>query len=118
MTNFEYIINRLTERDLAALLATNAFLNERELNKKVTSNSILAGNRIFRAWKNFRDSFSAVYHNGNVYDENAERFPNVFDFSRVCVKETDTWKDYGHGRMIAWQMWLESPYNPSHWDNE
>lgn len=114
MTNFEYIISKLTPRDLAIMATHCGFWDVLYGNKKSASGSILDG-RIHKAFENFKRSFDDVYHKGNIYKEGNEKYPNVFDFDRVYLEDKDEWVSYGHGNMLSFQIWLEMPFNESDW---
>lgn len=116
MTNFEYIISKLTPRDLAIMATHCGFWDVLYDNKKSASGSILDG-RIHKAFEKFKRSFDDVYHEGNIYKEDDEKKPNVFEWDSVSVDNEDKWIRYGHGEMLSFQIWLEMPFNENDWSD-
>lgn len=112
MTNFEYIVSRLTPRDLAILATHSSYHNIMYGCKEAATGSILDGS-VHNAYVRFIRSFDDAYHKGNTYKEGSGKHPNVFEFENVYVD--GEWIKYGHGCMLSFQIWLELPFNENDW---
>lgn len=124
MTNFEYILKNLSERDIANIVLDNA-----------SSGFSL---KIFMAFENWRENLAGV--KGNMYYINdPEHQPNVFATSVLhfyegvrpkdkqshknkaigSAKDCKEYNKYSMPRtdILSMEIWLTKQYNPKEWEN-
>lgn len=104
MTNMEYILSRMTERDLAELFTHCGFWSSinGNLNKKVVD--------AFRTWQKDTDK-----PNRNFTKE-GEPNPSVYAWSKILNHKKNKWET-GRTDMVSFQQWLGFQYNKKHWKN-
>lgn len=125
MTNFEYILKNMSERDLAA-----AVIGE-------TSPSFLA--KIRTAFYNWQSNLAGVGGNMHFVDD-PEHQPNVFTISNLYFysgirseyRGSANCKELGHAKnckgynkyamprtnVLSMEIWLTKQYNPKEWTDE
>ena len=102
MTNMEYILSRLTERDLAELYMDHSWLHYNgNLNKKVR--------KAFNAWRRDTDK-----PNRNFTVE-GEPDPCIWEWSKIHNHRTGKWEN-GRPSIVSFQQWLCFQYNEKYWN--
>ena len=103
MTNAQYIMTLLTDRDLAELFATNTIRwnFESPNNKRI--------HKAFEAWR--EDTYRP---NRNFTKEN-EPDPSVWQWQSIHNHKTDEWEERGRQETLSFQHWLFLQYNEKHW---
>lgn len=109
MTNFEYIMENMTVRDLAIAM-------------QPTGRSIWADDdviaRAWNAWNTHCNMMEGYQKNkGNVYRSDAP--VNPFRYSRYFAFSED--KDcsaVGHSNIVSYDTWLCKQYNPEEWSDK
>lgn len=102
MTNMEYIIGKITERDLAELYVNGLTFSwnlKGNLNKKVHD--------AFYNWQRDTDR-----PNRNFTVE-GELDPSVWEWSKIHNHKTDKWDIKGRTTSVAFQQWLCFQYDES-----
>lgn len=103
MTNMEYIMWSMTERDLADL-----FQNGYRFCTKKSSLS----RRIEDAFENWRTDNNKPKK--NYFNSDEKERPSVWQWQRVC--KDGIWGSYGYRTFsVAFQHWLCLQYNEKHW---
>lgn len=102
MTNMEYILSRMTERDLAELFTSGIWLNkEGNLNKKVDN-----------AFRNWRRDTDRPDRNFTI---EGEPNPSVWEWHKIHNHKTNKWDIFGRTTSVAFQQWLCMQYNEKYW---
>lgn len=104
MTNAQYIMTLLTDRDLAELFATNT------IRWNFTSPNNKRIHKAFEAWR--EDTYRP---NRNFTKEN-EPDPSVWQWDRIHNHKTDEWENKGREETLSFQHWLFLQYNEKHWN--
>ena len=111
MTNFEYIKNNLTDRDLAYYAFPSAM--------KYNDRPPLFTDRIYDAWMNWAESFSSNHgnmakgnHNGHIIRDN----PSIWAWQKWHYPDGN-WRDSGRTNVVSFSVWLGMQYNPDEWVN-
>ena len=106
MTNFEYIMESMTVRDLAKAMNPTA--------SRFTNDHIMG--RAWYAWNKHCERMEGYQKNkGNVYRPDAP--VNPFWCSRYFASPED--KDcsaVGHSNIVSYDTWLCKQYNPEEWE--
>lgn len=110
MTNFEYIMKHLTERDLAYFMCPHIQPEPEPFPDK-----------IYWAFNSWAESASSNHGNmakgctsGNhVIEEN----PSIWAWERWYFPD-GTWRKSGRTRIVAFQVWLSEQYNPEDWSED
>ena len=104
MTNAQYIMTLLTDRDLAELFATNTIRwNFNSLNNK----------RIYTAFDNWRND---TYRPNRNFTKDGEPNPSVWQWSKIHNHKTDKWESNGcREDELTFQHWLFLQFNEKHW---
>lgn len=113
MTNFEYIMKNMTERDVAAFLWDNCF-----------STTELA-DKAYDAFQNWCDSL-CTYTGSKYYLDDETKRPNPFTTSMYryfkngkCVGTSKELPNIASPRKteLAIQVWLTKQYDPKEWQS-
>lgn len=109
MTNFDYIMENMTVRDLALAM--------RPISRSIWVDTDLIA-RAWRAWSNHCKKMEGYLKNkGNVYSP--EKPVNPFLWDRYFIN-----KDYcqkmigGHSNIVSFDTWLCKQYNPEEWSDK
>lgn len=106
MTNAEYIISKLSDRDMAML-----FTGMYNYCSSRSSGFVKEIGSAFRKWR--ANTYHASKNFFNTNDPEEER-PSVFEWSRV--KRDDKWGSFGYRtESVAFQVWLTMQYNEEEW---
>ena len=113
MTNFEYIMKHMTERDLAYFI----FPHSEPYQTRQGSFS----DKIYYAFNRWAESASSNHGNmakgctfcNYVIKEN----PSVWAMEQWYYPD-GTWRKSGRTRVVAFQVWLSEQYNPEDWDED
>ena len=104
MTNAQYIMTLLTDRDLAELFANPYCSTYFEQPNNI---------RIYKAFNNWRKD---TYRPNRNYTVEGEPAPSVWQWSRIHNHKTDKWESNGHRETeLTFQHWLFLQYNEKHW---
>ena len=111
MTNFEYVMKHLTERDLAYY----------EFPNWETSGDRpgLFSHKIYPAFSRWAESVSS--NHGNMAkgcisgDHVIEENPSVWAWGLWYFPDGE-WRLAGRTRIVAFQVWLSEQYNPEDWE--
>lgn len=104
MTNAQYIMTLLTDRDLAELFATNSV----RWNFKSPNNR-----RIYNAFENWRND---TYRPNRNFTEEGEPDPSVWQWQTIHNHKTGEWEDKGRQETLTFQHWLFLQYNEKYWN--
>ena len=106
MTNFEYIINHLTEKDIATILP-------------YSSDETHFINKIYEAWEKWALSFSPNIGNmakGSICGkEIIKNNPSIWFWEKWFMPDR-TIENKGRTRSVSIQVWLSLQYNPKDWE--
>lgn len=103
MTNMQYIMSRLSDRDLADLFKNGYRFNcnKTPFNKSVEN-----------AFENWRQDHNKP--NKNFFNSDEKERPSVYQWETVC--KDGVWGSYGYRTFsVAFQHWLWLQYNEKHW---
>lgn len=103
MTNFEYIIENITERDLADLFDCCYRFGhcKTKFNKSVET--------AFENWRCDNDK-----PNKNFFNSSENERPSVYQWERVC--KDGVWGSYGYRTFaVAFQHWLGFQHDEKYW---
>ncbi len=110
MTNYEYIKNNISERDLAYYIFPHAM--------KPKDRPPLFSDRIYGAWSTWAESASPNRgnmakgdHNGKIIENN----PSIWMFERWTYPD-GSWQSKGRNSIISFLVWLSMQYNPAEWE--
>ena len=113
MTNFEYIKNNLSERDLAYLIFPHV-LKPNEVPSELFSD------KIYSAWSKWAESASSNLgnmskgiHGKHIIKED----PSIWFWERWSFPD-GTWKKRGRNHIVSFSVWLSMQYNPDDWIDE
>lgn len=104
MTNAQYIMTLLTDRDLAELFATTTICR----NFKSPNNK-----RIYKAFEAWRED---TYRPNRNFTKENEPDPSVWQWDRIHNHRTDEWENKGRTETLSFQHWLFLQYNEKHWN--
>lgn len=106
MTNFEYIMENMTVRDLA--IAMQPIYRSIWSDKDIIS-------RAWKAWENHCKMMEGYQKNkGNIYRSDAP--VNPFRYSRYFSSPEDRdCSAMGHSETVSYDTWLCKQYNPEEW---
>ena len=111
MTNFDYIMSKMTERNFADIFC----------NGSLHFNKEKFGKKIYTAFKNWQMSLSKTqnysFENYSFSLLNEDKIPNVFFSRLVYNKDTGNWEDIGRKDNLSFQVWLSKQYNPEEWSD-
>lgn len=104
MTNAQYIMTLLTDRDLAELFTSSKWSTfyQQPNNKKVA--------KAFQAWQ--RDT----YRPNRNFTKEGEPNPSVWEWEMIHNHKNDQWELTGRDTSLAFQHWLFLQYNEKHWN--
>ena len=108
MTNFEYIMKHLTERDLAYLMGLHRQPDPEPFPDKM-----------YLAFNNWAESASS--NHGNMAkgcisgDHVIEENPSVWAWEQWYYPD-GTWRKSGRTSIVAFQVWLSMQYNKNDWN--
>jgi hypothetical protein len=111
MTNFEYIMKHMTERDIAAYVFP--------YNGLCTEYGELLSDKIYSAFENWAHSASS--NHGNMAkgcisgDHVIEENPSIWAWGLWYFPDGE-WRSAGRTRIVAFQVWLSEQYNPEDWE--
>ena len=112
MTNYEYIKNIITERDLAYFMFPNAM--------KPNECPPLLSDKIYEAWSAWAQSSSPNKgnmakgnHNGRIIKDD----PSIWMWE-IWAYPDGTWRYKGRNSIISFLVWLSKQYNPAEWTEE
>lgn len=106
MTNFEYIINNITERDVAMMLP-------------YSSNRTPFIDKIYEVWEKWALSFSP--NTGNMAKdsicgkETIKNNPSIWFWEKWFMPD-GTKENKGRTQSVSVQVWLSLQYNPKDWE--
>lgn len=108
MTNFEYIMENMTVRDIAKAMSP-------------TESGFLGGHMISRAWcawcRHCKLMEGYQKNKGNVYHPDAP--VNPFRYSRYFASPEDRdCSAVGHPETASYDTWLCKQYNPEEWSDK
>lgn len=109
MTNFEYIMENMTVRDLAIAM--------QPIQRSIWSdNDIIA--RAWGAWDAHCHKMEGYQKNkGNVYS--SEKPVNPFWYSRYFASSEDkSCSAVGHSNIVSYDTWLCKQYSPEEWSDK
>ena len=93
MTNFEYVMKHLTERDLAYFIFPHS-----------------------EPYQTRQGSFSdKIYYAFDRWAESASSNHGIWAWERWYFSD-GTWRKLGRTRIVAFQVWLSEQYNPEDWE--
>lgn len=107
MTNFEYIINNLTEKDIVSMVFSHGFDKSEFVDK------------IYDVWQKWAESFSP--NTGNMAKgcfgskDIIENNPSIWLFEKWAMPD-GSWKRKGRTSSVSMQVWLSLQYNPKDWE--
>lgn len=109
MTNMEYILNNLSDRDLALIFASSYITKG------------VFGDKVIRAFHRWSESFTKNKGNYAWDDEKNERrtgdrLPSIWNWE-VWHYPNDVRKYEGRTRSVSFQVWLNHQYNPTEWED-
>ena len=114
MTNFEYVMKHLTERDLA-YYEFPYFEKWNELPEGLFSQ------KIYWAFNKWAESASSNHGNmakGCVSGDHViEENPSIWAWEQWYYPD-GTWRKSGRTRTVAFQVWLSMQYNPEDWSED
>ena len=104
MTNAQYVMTLLTDRDLAELFTSSKWSTfyTQPNNKKVA--------KAFQAWQ--RDT----YRPNRNYTKEGEPNPSVWEWEMTHNHKNNQWELTGRTTSLAFQHWLFLQYNEKHWN--
>ena len=109
MTNFEYIINHLTERDIVKIVSYSFD----------SFDETLFTNKIYEAWEKWALSVSPNTGNmakGSICgEETIKNNPSIW-FWEKWFMPNGTKENKGRTRSVSIQVWLSLQYNPKDWE--
>lgn len=104
MTNFEYIMSKMTDRNFADIFCDGNFIYDEDT----------FGYQIWIAFENWRNSIGNP--TGNSYTPSkGELQPNPFKWEKSKNNDTDEWEQTGRKDSLSFQVWLSKPYNSEEW---
>lgn len=113
MTNFEYVMKHLTERDLAYFIFPHSEPYQ-------TRQGSFSG-KIYYAFNRWAESASSNHGNmakGCVSGDHViEENPSIWAWERWYFPD-GTWRSAGRTRIVAFQVWLSEQYNPEDWSED
>ena len=105
MTNAQYIMTLLTDRDLAELFTTS---------KWSTFYKQPNNHRIAEAFNNWRKD---TYRPNRNFTVDGEPTPSVWQWTRIHNHKTNNWESNGcRETELTFQHWLFLQVNEKHWD--
>ena len=105
MTNYEYIINNLTERNLTELFINGSMFYKEKFNESVQI--------AFRNWMKNNDKTGRNYEKN--YKDIKKNHSIFGSYEKIYNEETDKWITYGRTRNLKFQLWLSLQYNKKEW---
>lgn len=107
MTNAEYILTKMSDRDLACVLQFwFGRTNETEFIRKVRA----AKRRWADSASENKGNMAKGLH-GKTYIGSD---PSVWSFESWKYPD-GTWRNSGRTEMVSWQVWLSEQYDPNDW---
>lgn len=110
MTNFEYIIAHLTERDIAMIITESTSL-------KWQDDTFI--HKIYQAWEKWALSFSP--NSGNMAkgcpvrkNEIIKNDPSIWFWEKWFMPDNSI-ANKGRTNTVSMQVWLSLQYNPENW---
>lgn len=104
MTNAQYIMTLLTDRDLAELFTTSKWSTFYEQPNN---------HRIAEAFRNWRED---TYRPNRNFTVEGEPNPSVWQWSKILNHKTNKWENNGcRETELTFQHWLFLQYNEKHW---
>lgn len=106
MTNMEYILSRMTERDLAEL-----YVNGLAFSFNFNSN---LNSKVEKAFHNWQEDTDKPNRN---FTKEGEPDPSVWQWSKIHNHKTNQWDIKGRTTIVSFQQWLSFQYDEKHWKN-
>lgn len=104
MTNYDYIMSKMTDRNLADIICNSRFIFDRDIFRY----------QIDKAFENWRDSIGEPC--GSSYSlSKGDPKPNAFKMAEAENFDTGKWEQTGRNDSLSFQVWLSKQYDPKEW---